>query len=315
MYGGTFQIELRDLLEASQVQLFERSEPLFATRWPFRATLTGVPATVVDAVQTPFPCRCRCHEALSIDERAAGIAALYRFDDAMRGFGQTVIWDLAAPTLWRVQQQLGSAKWVAVRDSGCIHSRLLGFCVHELIHAMCGDPELPNWGTPVGLPYGVPDSVAPAGEAAYLHPFNQNEARAWVGLAAVGYRLFGIEWTLLPARDVGTYGFAGGNALVDVPPGYRRVAHYDHAAHPRRYDALARKLEDEARHWFTAAKLDEIAARFEAAEAIGTRTRPVAFPPAREVARIKPKKPGRNDLCVCGSLRKWKQCCGALVAD
>jgi len=50
-----------------------------------------VPATVVDAVQTPLPCACRCHEVLSPGERAAGIAALYRFDDAMRGFGQTVI--------------------------------------------------------------------------------------------------------------------------------------------------------------------------------------------------------------------------------
>jgi SEC-C motif len=274
-----------------------------------------VPATVVDAVQMPLPCACRCHEVLSLDERAAGIAALYRFDDAMRGFGQMVIWDLAAPTLWRLQQHLQTARWVAVRESGCIHSRLLGFCVHELIHAMCGDPEQPNWGTPVGLPYGVPESVTAADEAAYLHPFNQNEARAWVGLGAVGYRLFGIEWPLLPARDVGTYGFVGGNALVDVPLGYRAVPHYDHAHHARRYYALAHKLEDEARDWFTAEKLDEIAARFEAAEARGAASRPRAFPPAREVARLKPRKPGRNDLCVCGSMRKWKQCCGAVVAD
>jgi hypothetical protein len=274
-----------------------------------------VPATVVDAVQTPFACVCRCHEALTFDERVAGIAALYRFDDAMRGFGQTVIWDIAAPALWRLQQQIGEVKWVVVRESGCIHSRLLGFCVHELIHAMCGDPEAPNWGTPVGLPYGVPEAVAPADEAAYLHAFNQHEARAWVGLAAVGYRLFGIEWELRPARDVGTYGFAGGNALVDVPPGYRRVAHHDHVHHARRYQALARKLEDEARDWFTPAKLDEIAARFEAAEAHGARSRPRPFPSPREAARIKPRKPGRNDLCVCGSMRKWKQCCGQLLAE
>jgi hypothetical protein len=272
-----------------------------------------VPATVVDAVKTPYPCPCRCHEALSVDERMAGIAALYRFDDAMRGFGQTVIWDLAAPTLWRVQQQLGEVKWVAVRDGGCIHSRLLGFCVHELIHAMCGDATAPNWGTPVGLPYGVPENIAPADEADYLHQFNQHEARAWVGLQAVAYRLFAIEWTLLPARDVGTYGFVGGNAVVDVPPGYRRVPHFDHGAHPRRYYALARKLEDEAREWFTPLKLDEIATRFEAAEAIGRAARPGEFPSPREVARIRPKKPGRNDLCICGSMRKWKACCGANV--
>ena len=274
-----------------------------------------VPATVVDAVESPFPCACRCHDTLSLDERAAGIDALFRFDDAMRGWGQTVVWDLAAPTLWRIQQQLGEVKWVAVRDGACIHRRLLGFCVHEVIHASCGDARAPNYGTPVGLPYGVPESVAPADEAAYLHRFNEHEARAWVGLGAVAYRLFRIEWTLLPARDVGTYGFPGGNALVDVPPGYRRVAHYDHALHPRRYLALAHALEDEARGWFTEARLDDIAARFEAAEAIGRAARPRTYPPARELARLRPKKPGRNDLCVCGSMRKWKQCCGALVED
>src|SRR6201996_2918027 len=159
-----------------------------------------MPATVVDAVKSPYPCVCACHERLSLDQRVAGITALYRFDDAMRGWGQTVIWDLAAPTLWKVQQQLGNAvKWVAVRDGACIHRRLLGFCVHELIHAINGDPEAPNYGTPVGLPYGVPAEVVD--EAAYLHPFNQHEARAWVGLDLVASRLFGIDWSLLGARD------------------------------------------------------------------------------------------------------------------
>lgn len=270
-----------------------------------------MPATVVDAVQTPYPCACNCHAELSLDERAAGITALYRFDDAMRGWGQTVIWDLAAPTLWKVQQQLGNqVKWVAVRDGACIHRRLLGFCVHELIHAMCGDPEAANYGTPVGLPYGVPVDVTD--EAAYLHPFNQHEARAWVGLDLVAYRLFGIDWSLLGARDVGTYGFPGGNALPDaVPDGYRKVAHYDRVHHQRRYYALADKLETEARDWFTTEKLDEIAQRFAAAEAIGKQARPSP----REMARIRPKKPGRNDLCVCGSMRKWKACCGAAVAE
>jgi hypothetical protein len=273
-----------------------------------------VPATVVDAVQSPLPCACNCHEVLSLDERVAGIEALYRFDDAMRGWGQTVIWDIAAPTLWRIQQQMGGiAKWVTVRESGCIHSRLLGFCVHELIHAVSGDPTAANWGTPVGLPYGVPEHVAVADEAAFLAPFNDNEARAWVGLQPVGWRLFNIEWTLLPARDVGTYGFVGGDAVVEVPEGYRRVPHYDSQLHQRRYYAMARKLEEEARGWFTDAKLDEIATRFEEAEKIGRAARPTKYPSPREVARIKPKKPGRNDLCLCGSMRKWKQCCGANV--
>jgi hypothetical protein len=276
-----------------------------------RATIELVPATVVDAVRSPLPCACQCHARLSLDERAAGITALYRFDDAMRGWGQTVIWDLAAPTLWRLQQHAPGAKWVAVRDGGCIHARLLGFCVHELTHAMRGDPSLPNYGTPVGLPYGVPIDVPPSEEAAYLHTFNLNEACAWVGLGAMAVHLFDIEWQLLPARDVGTYGFPGGTALVDVPEGYRKVAHYDRGQQPRRYDALARKLEEEAAIWFTEERLGEITAKFTAAEATGAASRPVPFPPAREMARIKPQPPGRNDLCSCGSMRKYKQCCGA----
>ncbi|MBX3156716.1 MAG: SEC-C domain-containing protein [Deltaproteobacteria bacterium] len=232
----------------------------------------------------------------------------------MRGWGQTVIWDLAAPALWRVQQQLGNAvKWVAVRDGGCIHSRLLGFCVHELIHAMCGDPEAANWGTPVGLPYGVPTAVPPVDEATYLHPYNQHEARAYVGMEAVAFRVFAIEWPVYPARDVGTYGFPGGNAVVDVPDGYRPVPHYDHQHHTRRYLALAQRLEDEARTWFTPEKLDEIATRFAAAEALGRPQRPSTYPHPREVARKGPRKLGRNDLCLCGSMRKWKQCCGAAL--
>jgi len=218
---------------------------------------------------------------------------------------------MAAPTLWRIQQQLvEQPRWVVVRESGCLHSRLLGFCVHEFIHSYCGDTSLPNYGIYPGLPYGVPESVPLGEEAEFLRPFNEAEARAWVGLDYVGHRLFGIEWELLPARDVGTYGFAGGNSLVDVPPGYRRVAHWDHQNTPKRYYALANKIQDEARAWFTPERLDDINARFVAAEAIGRARRTEVFPPAREMARLKPKLPGRNDLCICGSMAKFKTCCG-----
>ncbi len=109
-------------------------------------------------------------------------------------------------------------------------------------------------------------------------------------------------------------GCPGGNALVDVPEGYRRVPHFDSEHHARRYYAHARALEDEARSWFTPQKLDELAARFEEAEAIGRARRPATYPSPREVARIRTKQPGRNDLCICGSMRKWKHCCGAQLA-
>ena len=270
-----------------------------------------MPATVVDAVTTPYPCACRCHDRLGPDERAAGIAALYRFDDAMRGWGQTVIWDLAAPAMWRVQQQLGEVRWVAVRDTGCIHARLLGFCVHELIHAINGDPTQPNYGTPVGLPYGVPDSVAVADEAAYLHAFNEHEARAWVGLDAVAERLFGIAWNLLGARDVGTYGFPGGNAVVPVPAGFRPVPHYDSVHHPSEYYARARALEREARRALDGALMARIRASFEEAEAQGAARKKAPRPSPSDVALAVPRLPGRNDLCFCGSARKYKKCCGS----
>jgi len=270
-----------------------------------------VPATVVDAVTSPFPCACNCYDQLTLDQRAEGIAALYRFDDAMRGWGQTVIWDLAASKLFLIQRQLGEVKWVAVRDTGCIYARLVGFCVHELIHAVNGDPRAANYGVPLGVPYGVPAALPIADEAAFLLRYNEHEARAWAGLAHVAYRLFGIAWEIYPAREIGTYGFVGGDAICDVPAGYRPVPHYDRTLHPRRYAALGQKLEDDARAWFTAERLDAIAAQFEAAEAIGRAQRPREFPHPREVARHKPRVPGRNDLCMCGSMKKYKQCCGA----
>ena len=97
---------------------------------------------------------------------------------------------------------------------------------------------------------------------------------------------------MLPARDVGTYGFPGGNALVDVPAGYRKIAHYDSGHHQRRYYALARNLEAEARDWFTAGELDEIAARFEAAEAIGRTQRPASVPVAARDGADPPEEAG-----------------------
>jgi hypothetical protein len=270
-----------------------------------------MPATVVDAVQRPYPCEHGCFGRMTLDERAQGIEALYRFDDAMRGWGYEVIWDLAAPYLWRVQQHAHDARWVAVRDDACIYARLVGFCMHELVHALVGDAGAPNYGVPVGLPYGVPADVPVGDEEAYLARYNAMEARAWVGGPIVAHALYGIAWEVLPARDVGTYGFVGGNALVEVPAGYRAVSHVDRQHHAARYYAKARAIEAEARAWWASAPIDEMRARVADAEAAGRARRPRAFPPAREVARIKPGQPGRNDLCLCGSGQKWKKCHGA----
>src|SRR5262249_3663025 len=153
--------------------------------------------------------------------------AMMRFDDAIRGFGYEPIYDAAADTLYRAAQQIAdpSYRYVAVRDGPCIHRRLVGFAVHEIIHALEGDGTRANYGIPWGAPYGVPTDVPLGEEASFLAPHNRAEARAFVGVAPLAEALFGIPWPVYTARDVGTYGFPGGNAIVAVPPGFRSVPH------------------------------------------------------------------------------------------
>lgn len=269
--------------------------------------------SLVEALSKPAPCKCACFETLTLEERTQGIVAMYRFDDAMGGWGYQPIYEPAAHGLYRDAQRRNdpSYRGVAVRDEACIYRRLVGFALHELLHLFNGDVTQANYGIPFGLPYGVPPEVPEGEEAAYLDAFNRGEARAWVGIAPMARALFGIEWTLRAARDVGTYGFAGGRAIVEVPAGFRPVPHWDRQLHPERYYALARRLEEEETAWFTDARIAELVARFEAAEAEGRARRRRERPDPRELARIPPRLPGRNDPCLCGSGEKFKKCCGA----
>src|SRR5579871_879350 len=154
---------------------------------------------------------------------------MLRFDDAMRGWNYTPLYEVGADRLYREAQRKNDRDYrgIAVRDEDCLFQRLVGFAVHETLHALQGDPSRANYGIPFGLPYGVPLDVSEGGEAEFLAPFNLAEARAWVGVAPLGRALFGIDWPLRTARDVGTYGFVGGNAIVEVPDGYRAVPHVD----------------------------------------------------------------------------------------
>jgi hypothetical protein len=240
---------------------------------------------------------------------------MYRFDDAMRGWGYEPLYEPKANQLWREAQAKNDTSYrgVAVRDEECVYRRLVGAAVHELIHLFNGDPEKANYGVPFGLPYGVPLDVPaePRAERAYLDPFNRAEARAWVGIADVAEALFGIDWTLRTARDVGTYGFVPGNARVDVPPGFRRIAHVDRTIQPERYYDLARRIEEEERAWFSDARLAQLSARFADAEARGRAQRSEPYPAPERIAALGPKEPGRNEMCGCGSGKKYKKCCGA----
>jgi hypothetical protein len=268
--------------------------------------------TIADAVVTARPCACRCHETLTTMDRTRGIAALYECDDALRGWGYAPIYELHGDALWRAAQAKADPTYrgVAVRFGECIHRRLLGSMLHEILHASFGDPARANHGIPFGLPYGVPGDLAPSAEEAFLAPFNFAEARAFVGVWVLGRAMFGIDWDLRTARDVGTYGFAGGNALVTVPAGFRAVAHVDRQHHAERYYARARRLEEEARAWFTEANVESLIDGVRQAAARGRATRPKRYPDPAEVARLAPRKIGRNEPCTCGSAEKFKACCG-----
>jgi hypothetical protein len=268
-------------------------------------------AGLLDVLERPYPCACACHEMLSAEERAQGVSALFRLDDAFRGWDYDPIYELGADRLFRAQKERNDAgfRGIAMRDDTCNSRRLVGFAIHEMIHLLDGDPTKSNYGMPWGLPYGVPPEVGD--DAAYLDRFNRSEARAWVGVATLARHFFSIAWQLLTARDVGTYGFPGGNALVDVPPGYRAVPHWDPIHHKARYYALARKLEEEERAFFTDEKLAEWRSRFEEAERRGAAKRKQPWPAPEKIAAIAPRLPDRNDPCLCGSGKKYKKCCGA----
>jgi hypothetical protein len=265
---------------------------------------------VVEAVTSRRVCPCDCHANLPLAERTKGIAAVYHLDDALRGWGYTPLYDVHGDLLWRQAQQKNDPSYrsVAVRFGECIHRRLLGSMIHECIHALCGDVSKANYGVLFGLPYGVPEDVPKEEEEAFLDEFNFGEARAWVGVWIVGRRMFDIDWDLRTARDVGTYCFPGGNALVKVIDGYRQIAHIDRVHHADRYYARGRKLEERARAWFDE-NLESCVARIEAAAAVGHAKRPLKYPDPAVIAKTPPKKIGRNEPCVCGSAQKFKDCC------
>lgn len=268
--------------------------------------------TVAAAVTTARTCPCDCFANLALADRIAGLRAVYRLDDALRGWGYTPIYDVHGDRLWREAKQKNDSSYrgVAVRFGECIYRRLVGSLIHECIHAVCGDVSKPNFGILFGVPYAVPQEIPEKDEEAFLDTFNFGEARAWVGVWIVGRTMFGLDWDLRTARDVGTYGFVSGNALVPAIAGYRAIGHVDRQHHPERYYAKAERLQARARAWFAApGNLDEVIRRIDEAAAIGEAKRPVKYPDPQVVATIAPKKIRRNEPCVCGSAKKFKDCC------
>ncbi len=266
-----------------------------------------------EALRRSRPCSCLCHHTLTTELRATGVRALYVLDDALRGFGYRPTYELHGDMLFRQQQKKNDpeSRMVAPRFGECLYRRLVGSMLHETLHACVGDVTKANYGILWGLPYGVPDDLPEAEEEAYLTPFNVCEARAWVGVWLVGRNMFGIDWDVRTARDIGTYCFTGGNALNKALPGFRAVAHIDRNHHAERYYARGRKLEEEARAWFDANGLAETTEKIRAAAQKGERSRSEKYGDPEMWARMPPKKIERNELCVCGSNEKYKACCGA----
>jgi hypothetical protein len=267
---------------------------------------------LADALSHQRPCPCGCHTNLTVVERLRAIRALYKLDDALRGMGYVPNYELHGDALFRAAQARNdtASRVVAVRFGECIYRRLVGSMLHEVLHALCGDPTAVNYGIPMGLPYGVPEGLPEAEEAEYVATFNVGEARAFAGVWILAKHLFQIAWEVRTARDVGTYCFVGGNALVKVPKGFRAVAHLDRTDHAERYYAKARAIEDDARAWFTKDRLVELGQRIEAYAREGEKKRPRAFADPNAVVAKVPEKIGRNDPCVCGSPKKYKACCG-----
>lgn len=264
------------------------------------------------ALRDQRPCQWDCHRSLTLAQRTRSIEAIYVCDDALRGWGYEPLYEIHGDLLWKEAQRADdpSYRGVAVRFGECIYRRLVGGMIHEVLHAVFGDVTKANYGMPYALPYGVPRDVEERDAEAYLAPYNFCEARAWVGVWPIAEAMFGIDFDVRTARDIGTYGFVGGNALVPVGKAYRPIAHIDPVAHRDRYFARGRRLEEEARAWFTPESTADTIAKIRAAAEIGRATRRGPRPPPAEIASIAPKKIGRNDPCPCGSAKKVKACCG-----
>ena len=247
-----------------------------------------------------------------MDAREAGVRALYVLDDALRGWGYRVTYELHGDALFKESQKKNdlTSRLVSPRFGECIYRRLVGSMLHETLHACFGDPTQSNYGMQWLLPYRVPESVKESDEEDYLRPFNFGEARAWVGVWILGRAMFGIEWNVRTARDIGTYAFVGGNALNPPVPGYRSIAHIDRNHHAERYYVKGRKLEEEARAWLTPEHVRETIEKIRIAALIGEKSRNERYAEPAVVARWPAKKIERNEACVCGSAKKYKTCCG-----
>jgi SEC-C motif len=264
------------------------------------------------ALATQRRCACACAALMTVEQRTRGVEALYACDDMLRGYGYEPDYDRRGDFLFRAAQKKADPdhRVVAVRFGECVHKRLLGSMLHELLHAAFGEPPKANYAIPWGMPYSVPNEVAVKDEEAFIARFNESEARSFVGVAVMAKARFDIDWEARTARDVGTYCFVGGNALVPAPKGFRPVAHFDRQHHEHPYYQRAKRLEDAARTWFADTKnVESLMGQWKEREALGRASRKTKLPPPADFGRMAPKKTLSNEPCICGSEQTYAACC------
>ena len=167
-----------------------------------------------------------------------------------------------------------------------------------------------NYGIPWGAPYSVPVDLPEGEEAAFLHPFNVGEARAFVGVRPVAPgalrhrlgRLHRARRRHLRLRRRQRHR----RRAARLPPGAALGSVSTIRASTTR---CARALEEAERGYFTDEKLRELRRALRRRRGARPHASQERAPAADELARIPPRLPGRNDVCLCGSGEKYKKCC------
>ena len=275
-------------------------------------------STVVDALSSAVPVRAATASTRSPSTSARqGIEAMFRFDDALRGWGYQPIYELGrrrALPRGAARRPIPSYRGIAVRDDACVYRRLVGFAVHELIHALDGDATQANYGIPFGAALRRAARRSPTGdEAAYLASVQRRRGarlgrRRAAGRSALRHRLGASTPRATSAPTASPAATPSSTAPPRLPPG---------AALGSRSTIRALLRAARARSKTTSAPTSpttscaDCVTRFDAAEARGRKPAQGRRARRRRAGAHPAALPGRNDPCLCGSGKKYKKCCAA----
>ena len=270
--------------------------------------------TVVDALSSPYPCGCDCFH-YAHRRRAHPRASRRSIASTTRCAAGAISRSTSSPPTCSIARRkpkpIRSIAASRMRDDACVYRRLVGFAVHELIHALEGDPTKANYGIPWGAPYNVPVDLPEGDEAAFLHPLQRRRGarlrrrcrpsptRSSASTGASTPRATSAP-TASPAATRSSRRRAASARCRTGIASTTRASITRVRAHSRRPSAAT----SPTRNYATTPPLRRRrGARSQSAQG--------PFPPPDKLARITPRLPGRNDACICGSGEKFKKCCGA----